>query len=748
VFSSCSRPLLAAKLLVPPVRREAVPRSRLTQRLDYARERKLSAVIAPAGWGKTTLLASWARQADQAGSVGWFSIDDGDDEPVRFWTYALSALATVAPELTGEALSALGAPGLDPLDVALTALLNSLAASADRKVLVLDDYHLLTDPAIHESVEFLLGYLPPSLHLVIASRADPSLPLARMRARGSLTEIRVDDLRCTPDEASRLVTAVADVPAGTAGGLAERTEGWPAGLQLAALTLRGSVDPALTSASIRGDQRHILDYFAAEVLTDLDDDQRDLLVRCSVFERLSGSLCDAALETTGSATVLEQLDRADLFVTALGEGWYRCHRLFRDVLRRELDAFGPGQAERLLTRGADWFLAQGRVEEAVAHRLSAGDNAGALELIRRHGRWFLDHGAMAALLRFGELASPGGGADPRLCLSLSFAAGLSGQPDRCLAWLQAAEPLIAPDSESLSGWRSLRAAADSTWSAYVAGDPETALRYARRAVELEDDPMLWGFVVARQALADALLGAGSAAQAAAVLRECWDTPSRKELPVVLALQCAGQYALVLVETGDAQTAQTVCGEAAEAAAAAEAAWGDAAAAAVAAIRLAQARIAAAEDPVAALPELRRAARLAQSWGLANVVVAALTSLAGAQWAAGQREEARESMTRAGEVADSEPTWAFARSRLDDLQTRIGRGSAGVARARGELTEELTDRELAILRALRGPLSSREIGRELYLSINTVKGYSKNLYRKLGVVTRADAVRRGHELGLI
>jgi LuxR family maltose regulon positive regulatory protein len=249
-------------------------------------------------------------------------------------------------------------------------------------------------------------------------------------------------------------------------------------------------------------------------------------------------------------------------------------------------------------------------------------------------------------------------------------------------------------------------------------------------------------------LADALLGAGSAAQAAAVLRECWDTPSRKELPVVLALQCAGQYALVLVETGDAQTAQTVCGEAAEAAAAAEAAWGDAAAAAVAAIRLAQARIAAAEDPVAALPELRRAARLAQSWGLANVVVAALTSLAGAQWAAGQREEARESMTRAGEVADSEPTWAFARSRLDDLQTRIGRGSAGVARARGELTEELTDRELAILRALRGPLSSREIGRELYLSINTVKGYSKNLYRKLGVVTRADAVRRGHELGLI
>ena len=164
----------------------------------------------------------------------------------------------------------------------------------------------------------------------------------------------------------------------------------------------------------------------------------------------------------------------------------------------------------MLIRGADWFLAQGRIEEAVAHRLSAGDDAGALELLRRQGRWFLDHGAMAALLRFGERAAAGG-ADPYVCLSLSFAAGLSGQPDRCLQWLQAAEPLIEPDSEPFPGWRSLRAAADSMWSAYGAGgDPDAALRYARRAAELEDDPALWGYVVARQGLADALLGAGSA----------------------------------------------------------------------------------------------------------------------------------------------------------------------------------------------------------------------------------------------
>jgi LuxR family maltose regulon positive regulatory protein len=205
---------------------------------------------------------------------------------------------------------------------------------------------------------------------------------------------------------------------------------------------------------------------------------------------------------------------------------------------------------------------------------------------------------------------------------------------------------------------------------------------------------------------------------------------------------------VLIETGDAEAAGAVCAEVAESVAAAEAAWGEAAAAAVASIRLAQGRITAARDPAAALPELRRAARLAQSWGPATLVVSALTSLAAAEWAVGHRDVVRTCLDRAREVADTEPTWAFARSQLDDLQTRIGRGSAGVARARGQLTEELTDRELAILRALRGPLSTREIGRELYLSINTVKGYSKNLYRKLGVVTRADAVRRGQELGLI
>ncbi len=524
-------------------------------------------------------------------------------------------------------------------------------------------------------------------------------------------------------------------------------------MQLAALALRGTGDPAAAVATIRGDERHILDYFDAEVLTGLDEEQRDLLVRCSVLERLSGPLCDAVRATTGSAAVLDRLDRADLFVTSVGDRWYRCHRLFRDVLRRELDARDPDAASELLGRAADWFLAQGRIEEAVAHRMAGGDDAGALDLLRAHGRWFLDHGAMAVLLRLGErlvAATP----DPYLCLTLAFAAGLSGQSEQARGWLELLEPLIEDDSEPLPGWKSLRAGADTTWATYgVPGDLEVALRYARRAVALEDDPTLWGHVVAKAALAGALLGAGLVAESIAQLQEVWRSPVRGQLPRLLLLQAAGQLVLGLVETGDLSGARRISAEIADAAAAAERAWGNGAGAAVSVLRLAEARLAATRGSAAALPLLRRAVELAESWGRATVVVAALTSLAAAQWAAGDRAGARTSIDHAREVAagdvdDRSGARPLVVQQLDELEARIGRGAAHTAVAGGALVEELTDRELAVLRALRGPLSAREIGAELYLSINTVKGYTKSLYRKLGVVSRADAVRRGHQLGLV
>jgi LuxR family transcriptional regulator, maltose regulon positive regulatory protein len=430
----------------------------------------------------------------------------------------------------------------------------------------------------------------------------------------------------------------------------------------------------------------------------------------------------------------------------VGEHWYRCHQLFRQALHRELDTLAASDVPVLLSRAADWFLAQGLVEEAIGYRIDAGDRVGAFDLLVQNLGWFIGRGAMSALLRLGERLGSSV-RDPRLYLMLAAAAGQSGRLDRTMAWLRAAEPLIADDSPPLPGWLSLRAWADTTWAVYgVPEDPDAALRYGRRAAELEEDPTRWGYVVARQALAGALRGAGLVSEAIEVLRESRAAPAHSTLPALMMLQGAGQLAVNLVEVGDLDAARRVCAEVADAAAEAERTWGAGAAAAVAILRRAEGRILTATNPAAALSVLHRAVTLAEAWGPPVAIVAALISLAEAQWATGNHPGARLSLDRAREAAEEIPRH-FTAQRLRELEVRIGRSAGSAARRRAVLAEELTDRELAVLRALRSPLSAREIGAELYLSINTVKGYKKSLYRKLGVVTREDAVRRGRELGL-
>lgn len=563
-----------------------------------------------------------------------------------------------------------------------------------------------------------------------------------------MTELRIDDLRCTTDESLALIAGVADVGAPTALVVADRTEGWPAGLQLAALTLRGAADPGAAAARIGGGERHLLDYFSAEVLTELDAEQRDLLVRTSVLERLSGPLCDAVLRRSGSSLVLAALARADLFVTPLDRGWYRCHRLFRDVLRRELGDAEPDSAPDLLNRAADWFLAQGQVEEAVEHRVAAGDESGALSLLRGRARWFLDRGAMGTMLRL-SAHLPGVERDPLLCLHLALAAGLSGRPGRSAQWLAAAEPHIGADPDPVPGWRTVRAYADFIWAVYgTTGDVEGALLHARRAVALETDPTMWGHVVALTCLGGELLGAGRIAESADVLQRAWDVPARRTVPPFFVLQAAGLLTLALVQLGEIARAQNVLVDVRATATAAEQDWGDGAAAALAMLRLAEGRLIALSDPGRAIAVLDSAVRLAENWGQLSVVVGALTSLTTAQWATGDQASARRTLDRAHEASAAEPAQPAVVEQLAALDTRIGRDAVRRARAGRDLVEDLTDRELAILRALRGPLSAREIGAELHLSINTVKGYTKSLYRKLGVVTRDQAVHRGHDLGLI
>ena len=537
-------------------------------------------MVAPAGWGKTTLLAEWVQDPVEPRPVAWVSLDEADDEPGRFWTYVLTALQATVPAVGPAPLAALTAPGLAPVDLALPTLLNELEAAGDiQHLLVLDDYHALTDPRIHEGVEFVLSYLPPALRLVIAGRADPPLPLARLRARGELTDIRASDLRFTDAEAAALVSAVGgiEVDADAMDALRERTEGWAAGLQLAALSVRGSAAPAAAAAAIRGDDRHVLDYFSAEVLDRLPADHRDLLVRASVLERLSGPLCDAALDRTGSARVLAELDRADLFVVPLDERheWYRCHHLFRDALRRELELSAPAEQASVLARAARWHLAQGYVEESVRLHLAAGERAAAVQLLRASSREFVLRGAVSTYLQLGDLAGPWV-TDPQLCLSLAFAASLSGNWERLPVWLGEVEARMTDDSPPLDGWRSLRAALLATRAGYcypASADAPAALADAEAAVALEPDPADAGFVVTRAALGAVLNDADRPADALGPLAAAWTAPALPTVLPLVLLQAAGQYAMALLREGRPEEAQQVCRHAAPAAEAVERAWG-------------------------------------------------------------------------------------------------------------------------------------------------------------------------------
>ncbi|MFI5066898.1 MAG: LuxR C-terminal-related transcriptional regulator [Streptosporangiales bacterium] len=382
-------PLLETKFFVPRSRRGLVPRPRLTQRLDRGTESKLTLVSAPAGFGKTTLLTEWLAAGpagpDDERLVAWLSLDRDDNDPVSFWTYVIAALRTAAPGAGESALALLRASPPSPVETVLTALLNDLAALAGEIVLVLDDYHVVDAGEVQDGMAFLLDHLPPGLHVVIASRADPALPLARWRARGELAEARAAELRFTPGEAAAylnemmgLQLAARDVAA-----LEGRTEGWIAALQLAALSMQGRDDVAGFIAGFAGDDRYVVDYLAEEVLARQPAHIQAFLLQTSILGRLSGPLCDAVTGQGGGQAMLAALDRRNLFLVPLDDRrrWYRYHHLFADVLHARLLDEQPGQVPDLHRRASAWFQHNGEPSVAIGHALAAEDFQRAADLI-------------------------------------------------------------------------------------------------------------------------------------------------------------------------------------------------------------------------------------------------------------------------------------------------------------------------------------------------------------------------------
>src|SRR5579863_9825826 len=383
--------LLKTKLYVPRSRRGLVPRPRLSERLDRGAASRLVLVSAPAGFGKTTLLTEWlaAGPATPAGErrAAWLSLDRGDNDPASFWTYVIAALRTAAPGVGEDALALLQAPGPQPNETVLTVLLNDLGDVAGDIVLVLDDYHVIDAREVQDGMAFLLDHLPPWLHVVIAGRADPAFPLARLRARGELVEIRAAELRFTPDEAATYLgeTMGLTLTAQDVAALEARTEGWIAALQLAALSMQGRDDVASFIASFAGDDRYVVDYLLEEVLQRQPDRVQAFLLQTSILGRLSGPLCDAVTGQGGGKAMLEALDRGNLFLVPLDDRrqWYRYHHLFADVLQARLLDEQPGQVPDLHRRASAWYERSGEQSVAIGHSLAAADFGQAADLVER-----------------------------------------------------------------------------------------------------------------------------------------------------------------------------------------------------------------------------------------------------------------------------------------------------------------------------------------------------------------------------
>ncbi len=381
--------LLETKFYVPRPRRGLVSRPRLSERLDRGAASKLMLVSAPAGFGKTTLLTEWlaagpAAPADER-LVAWLSLDRGDNDPTSFWAYVIAALRTVASGVGDGALALLHASPPPPIETVLTVLLNDLGAIAADIVLVLDDYHVIDAREVQDGMAFWLDHLPPWLHVVIAGRADPALPLARMRAGGELAEVRAADLRFTPDEAAAYFNEMMglQLTARDVAVLEARTEGWIAALQLAALSMQGRDDVAGFIAGFAGDDRYVVDYLAEEVLQRQSDRVQAFLLQTSILGRLSGPLCDAVTGQGGGKAMLEALDRENLFLVSLDDRrrWYRYHHLFADVLQARLLDEQPGQVPELHRRASAWYEQNGEPPVAIGHALAAGDFERAADLV-------------------------------------------------------------------------------------------------------------------------------------------------------------------------------------------------------------------------------------------------------------------------------------------------------------------------------------------------------------------------------
>lgn len=729
--------LVGTKLKAPPVRTATIERPALWERLEAHAGPAL--VVAPPGFGKTTLLAQWRRETDRP--FAWVSLDASDNDPVVFWTYIVAAIRTAEPGFGEAVLSACRLPEPDIVRVVVPRLLNELDSVGSEVVIVLDDYHAITNPACHLSMELFLRREPSNVRLVISTRSDPPLSLGSLTAGGGLLVFRGHDLSFTEDETHRFLNdhlhlGLAPHAVAT---LQERTEGWPAGLYLAYLSLRDAIDPEVAVEDFRGSSRSIVDYLTEVVLDALDPAWRDFLLETSILERMCGPLCDAVTGRERSGDLLVALERANLFVVPLDNRreWYRYHHLFGDVLRNALHRTASDKLPKLHRGASEWLAEEGLTGEAIRHAIAGGEVDTASQLVAQHYLKTIEWGGFATiaswLKAFPRDVIVG---DVRLSIVEAWVMSfLNRRHDAGLALQNAMAtgyegPL--PDGAS-----SVEASAALLRAGFPRGDVGGMLAAARRAFELESRrESMWRVTVHVQ-LGWALSLAGRTDEARPLL----------ERGAALAL-CSNQWlnavgarcvlAWLSLEAGDPLEAESWARSGRElinSHGGLDTAIGGYASATLGAV-------------LAGLGEHDEGDRLlslglAQMRGSAEPLLAAqaLLALARLRCTRGSWAEARNILAEAEDLLADCRDPGIILDRLNEVKRSLA-GDSKVG------SVDLTARELEVLGLLEKGLSKRQVGSELFVAFNTIHSHTRSIYRKLGASSRAEAIARAREQGLL
>ena len=730
--------LIATKLHPPGVRDETVPRERLMERLSGGLGRRLSLVACPAGFGKTTLLAAW-RAEESRRPVAWLTVDKGDNDPVVFWSHVIEALRQACPAI-GESVSPRTAGAAPIVEVVLPRLVNALYDQGEA-ALILDDFHHLTGAAAREHVAWFVDHAPAAFQLVLSTRSEPALRLAALRTHGELLELRADDLRFTAGEAEAFLNGCLGLglAAGDTDELIERTEGWPAGLYLAALSLTGTADRHAFVRRFGVSSRSVADFLVTEVLEAHDPAMQALMLRSSVLGRLCGPLCDAVLEQHDSGAMLDTLSRTNLFLLPLDDerGWYRFHRLFAQLLRVELEQRQPGIAQALHQRAHAWHRDHGTTDEAIQHAIRAGAYAEAAELIE--ACWFSyvhasRHASVLAWLQgFPEeiLSS-----DVRLLVVKAWVLSAQAKRDEAAQALAAAERLGDPGAGPLpDGFSSVEASLTMLRAAFPWGDVGTQLKNGRRAAELEGPGSPWR-PMACWTVGMSLYYRGEFGEAGQWFAEAGTLAPASQQWVIAAASLAYR-SLIAGEQRHVHEQQLLAEQATDLM------REHGTEELIGAVPLALGvSLAARARPEEALPLIEEAIGvLMRSRGEPTGVANALLLQARVLRTVGERERSDAAIAEAKSLIGACPDPGILPGRLKAL----GR-SPQVCTGSGE--QELTPREVSVLRLLRSDLSQREISRELYVSQSTIHTHIRSIYRKLAVSSRADALERTHELGLL